>query len=110
MPLHTDEPGPVRSFQGLDGSVLSFRSYREPLSQGADSLVMVALPFYLANAGDFGEKGRLQQVLGFRSTRVVLVADNVRQVLGQRASTHDVDELTSVADTEDRNGRIEVAV
>ena len=92
----------VLGLDALDGAVLAFGGLVEPGSQPADCLVVKAVDADLVLAGGMAELGarihldRVRQVAAPVAAYVVVV-----EVLDERATKGDVDDLLPAADAED---------
>ena len=107
VPLHADEKRPGRVLDRLDRAVVGPGHGREAGAEAVDPLVMVGRHGPLVPADELVERGWLfdaDPVRGEGAGRriVILVADDVGQVLDERAAAEHVENLHAPADGEHR--------
>ena len=107
MPLHADKDGLCRALDRFDRAVIGPRDCREVTCQALDGLVMVGWYVSLLPAEHLVEQAVRRDSDKMprhraRCRAVLLMADDIGEVLDERAAVSDIQQLHSPADGEHR--------
>ena len=111
MPLHGDQVVVALCLDGLHKAVVGPCGHAKPVTDPVDALVVVAVHGESSGADEAGEPGfgiHLHDVLSEDAAAdpVPLGAERLGQVLVQRATEGDVEQLQAAADAEDRDAAL----